>query len=372
MKLRVGRVRGIALEVKASWLLIFALVTYTLGNGYYRVLFPNWAPAVVWSFSLLASLLFFVCVVLHELGHALLAQRNGITVEAITLFLFGGVARMRREPSTPQAELQVALAGPLVSLLLTILCGLGYWYSGGMTASSLGATSTYLALINALVFFFNMVPGFPLDGGRVLRALAWYHSGDLFRATHLATTSGYGFGILLIVCGFALGLFNSLFNGFWFVLVGWFLVDAARSARARSVSQSILTGMPLARAVATDANGALDEDTSIQSLVDTRLGYNNPTPVPVLQNGRITGIVGVPEIQKISPALWPTTAVRNVMVPLETHPTAAGDQDAWETLIHMVDENMEWLVVMEQGEFLGTVSPRQLLQFAQAQGVPAG
>ncbi len=370
--MNLGRVQGIAISIHASWLLIFALVVYTLGAGYFAMLLPGWPPWQVWGYAVLSSLLFFLCVVLHELGHALVAKRQGFGVDGITLFLLGGVARMRAEPATPQAELQVALAGPAASIVLAALFGLASLALGGIEGTPpLGAITAYLAFINALVVAFNMVPAFPLDGGRTLRALLWWRIQDVARATRLASAGGKAFGILLMAGGLAFAGFGHFFNGLWFLLVGWFLTDAAASHYAQTLSQYSLAGVPLSEILEEQPN-AVSGDTTIQELVDTRLGYSSPDPVPVVHEGRIEGLVGIPEVKRIDRAAWPFTTARDAMAPVGVYAVASSEHDAWDTLVSMSERSLDWMAVFENGEFRGLVSPRRLLQYARRRQGLAG
>lgn len=370
--MRLGRVYGIPIRVHISWAIVFALVVYTLGAGYFAVLLRGWPAWLIWGCASASSVLFFVCVVVHELAHAIVARRQGIGVEGITLFLLGGVARMRSEPATPQAELKVALAGPAASIALALLAGLLQWAVGGIEGlPPVGAVAAYLAVINALVVAFNMVPGFPLDGGRTIRALIWWRIGDVARATRLATAGGKAFGILLIGAGLVLAAFGHYFNGGWFLLVGWFLTDAAASSYAQTLSQYSLAGVPLSEVLESAPNAAAADET-IQEVVDRRLGYTSPEPVPVIRDGSIEGLVGIPEIQRVARSAWPSTPIGEVMVPLHAYPVASADQDAWETLVSMSERNLDWMAVFRNGEFLGLISPRRLLQFARRRQGLAG
>lgn len=367
MRLRLGRVSGIAIDVDISWVVIFAVVTYSLGAGYFAVVFPHLPASTTWLLAICSSLLFFGSVLVHELAHSVVAQRHGIEVEGISLFLFGGVARMRREPDEPIAELKMALAGPGASIALAVLFALLYLGLGGLQSRNpLAAMCTYLALINAVVVLFNMVPAFPLDGGRVLRALIWWRTRNLPVATRISSGFGQAFGILLIGGGVLLALFGGLFNGVWFVLVGWFLTDAARGAYLQTVSQHALSGVSLAQ-LALGAETAVPGDQSVQTLVDTRLGYSAPTPVPVLLNGRVEGLVGIPEVKRIDRDRWGITALREAMVPVTAYPTAGADQDAWETLVRMNEQGIDAMVLVDEGEFRGVVSLRRLLQAARGE-----
>ena len=230
--IRLGRISGISIELSWTWFLIFGLVTWSLAIGYFPAEYPTLSPAVHLLIALVTSVLFFSSVMLHELGHAYAALREGVGVRSITLFIFGGVARLEDEPPTAGAALRVALAGPVVSVFLAIVFG-GLWLLD-QNVPWLAAPSAYLARLNFLLAAFNMIPGYPLDGGRVLQAVVWYFSGDGRRATRIAAMVGQLVAFGFIGAGIVLALNDNLFNGLWLAFIGWFLQNAAGAAATGS------------------------------------------------------------------------------------------------------------------------------------------
>jgi Zn-dependent protease len=219
---------GIPLQVDASWFIMVAWLVWSLGSGYFPSRYPGFPPAAYWVMGAMAAPLLFVCVLLHELGHALVARGYGIPVSRLILFIFGGLAQMAGEPRRPAVEFQMALAGPLVSALIAAAC---FAAAGAMPLASplhlaAAAILHYLALINAAILVFNLLPGFPLDGGRLLRAALWAWTGSFRRATRMASAVGAAFGLLLVALGVVVVLKGS-WGGLWYVFLGWFLRNAA-------------------------------------------------------------------------------------------------------------------------------------------------
>ena len=229
---------GIPFHADASWLVIVALLTWSLAGGYFPSHYPSLPAALHWAMGLAASLLLFVCVLLHELGHALTARRCGIPVAGIVLFIFGGVAQLAREPRRPAVELAVTLAGPLVSVLLAAAC---FWLAAAIPIRShwqlvAAAIARYLAVINTGILLFNLLPGLPLDGGRILRAALWGWTGDLRAATRIASLIGTLLGFGLMGLGILVLLRGAWVGGAWYLILGRFLRQAARLSAVPSTS----------------------------------------------------------------------------------------------------------------------------------------
>ena len=230
------RVFGIPIHIDRSWFVIVLLVTWTLSSGYFPSRYPGLPGMNYWVMGGVAALLLFVCVLLHELGHSLVAKGYGIPVARVTLFIFGGVAQMASEPQRPRVELMIALAGPLVSVVIAIAC---FYLATTMTVETVGqvvafAIVKYLAMINTVILVFNLLPGFPLDGGRVLRAALWAWTGSLRRATRMASLVGAGFGIALMALGVWAIVRGSWIGGMWYILLGFFLRNAAHASYQRA------------------------------------------------------------------------------------------------------------------------------------------
>jgi Zn-dependent protease len=309
--IQLARVFGVRIGVDVSWFIVLFLIIWSL-SGYYGDLFPG-EEGKSFTLAVVSALLFFLSVVLHELGHAVVAMRNGIGITGIDLWLFGGVAKMQRDTDSPGVEFRVAIAGPVVTLLIVLACfGAGSaianaedMLSGSrFETGAFGATVavlSYLAFINAVLLVFNLIPGFPLDGGRIARAIAWWRTGDRTKATRFAARLGRGFAFLLMALGVLLFLQGSLVGGIWLVFVGMFLNQAARSAEVQTAMTSRLEGLRVAD-VMDDEPVAVPEGLSLERALDEFfLRYRWPWFPVVDAGGHLTGLVsresveGVPE-----------------------------------------------------------------------------
>jgi len=227
---RIAKIGRVSIQIDGSWVIVFALVTWSLAVSYFPQQYRGWSPFLYWSLGLATSLLFFAAVLGHELAHSLVALWQGIEVESITLFIFGGVARIREEMKSPLTEILLAFAGPLASLTFSAFFAFVWAFGRLFMAPPLAALARYLFIINGMVALFNLIPGFPLDGGRILRAGVWWLTGDLRGATRLASGVGQGVAFLLIFVGVWSLFRGDLGNGLWLVFIGWFLRDAAGSS----------------------------------------------------------------------------------------------------------------------------------------------
>jgi len=237
----IGRLFGISIKLHFSWFFIFALVTWALVAGYFPAVYPDWNLTTSIITGIITSLLFFGSVLLHELMHSVVAQASGIPVKSITLFIFGGVAQITEEPKEPKTELKIAFAGPLTSILLGGIFWL-IWFTVPATFEYVIAVAFWLGWINLVLGGFNLLPGFPLDGGRVLRSILWWRSGNLRRATKWASNAGRGISFLFIFGGIWLIFSGLWFNGLWLAFIGWFLGNAAVGSYRQLTLQQMLQG----------------------------------------------------------------------------------------------------------------------------------
>src|SRR3989440_1484474 len=238
---RIGNIAGIDIDINVSWIIILVLLTVSLATGWFPQLYPRWSTATYWLIAFLSSLLLFVSVLLHELAHSLVARRRGLPVKSITLFIFGGVSNIEREPTSPAIEFQMALVGPLTSLVIGVICLLLQLPLQGSN-SPLEGILFYLAVSNLLLGVFNLIPGFPLDRGRVLHSIVWRLTGNLRQATRVASLAGQFIAYLFILLGSWLFFAGSRVNGLWFGFIGWFLLSAAKSANTQVMLTSVLRG----------------------------------------------------------------------------------------------------------------------------------
>jgi len=295
--LQIFRVAGIPVRVDPSWLVVFGLISWSLAAGYFPHVLPEATTTAAWTHGVVAALLLFVSVFLHELSHALVALEHGVPVSGIRLHVFGGVSELEAEPPTPRAELLIAIVGPLTSFVIAALCyGVGRAVDGPPWVSAL---TGYLAAVNFLVGIFNLAPGFPLDGGRLLRAMLWWASGRQSWATLWASRAGSAFAFVMIAIGLLRALRGEIIGGLWFAFIGLFLHQAARASRELIVIRERLEGVRVADvmspvdapiAEAPPARDAVTPDASAWHAF-VKLGRGEGAQVPVVAGGRLVGIV---------------------------------------------------------------------------------
>lgn len=362
-RLRLCRVSGIAIKVDASWFLVAALVTWTLAVG----LFPRdhlGLPALAaWTMAVFAALGVFKSIVLHELGHALMARRMGLRIRSITLFIFGGLAEMEDEPRTARAEFLVAVAGPAVSIavaLLSLLAGLACGLIPLPYADLAAEVCFYVAWANALLIAFNAIPAFPLDGGRVLRALVWAATSDMRRATRLCSLLGQGFGFLLIGGGVALAYWTgSLLAGAWTAVLGWFLRRAASLSWKQLLLRQALEGERVEDFMRRDPI-SVSPSLSVAELVEGYVARFHHTMFPVLQGERLIGCVTTRRLREIPKEEWCRRSVASLLEAPSPENSISPQTAALHALQRMSSRSR--LMVVEGDRLVGIVSMRDLLR----------
>jgi len=359
-KLKLGRILGIPVGLHWTWFLIFGLVTWSLALGYFPAEHPHLSATAYWILGAVTSLLFFGSVLLHELGHSVVALRNQIPVRGVTLFIFGGVAQIEREPKTPGAEFRIAIAGPLTSLVLAAGFG-GLWWLDRMVPY-LAAPSVWLMRINLMLAVFNLIPGFPLDGGRVLRAVAWKVSGSFHRATQIASTSGQ-----LVAFGFiGLGIFTmvggNFFNGLWLAAIGWFLQNAAATSYAQANMQQLLHGVTAAQVMTSECS-LIPEQTLLRQLVEEQVLTGGRRCFLVAENGRLLGLLTLTDVAKVPRADWAETTAGQVMVPWERTIRVQPETTLLAALKAMDDANVNQVPVVEGDRIIGVLSRERVLHY---------
>ncbi len=353
---------GFRVKADVSWLFLATLVTLSLAGGYFPQKYPGFAAAIYWWMAIVGAIGLFASILFHELCHSLVARRYGMPIRGITLFIFGGVAEMEEEPPTAQAEFLMAVAGPVSSAALaagfyalTVMAEVG-----GAPASVSGVTD-YLALINLLLAVFNLVPAFPLDGGRMLRAVLWRWRGDIRWATRIASNAGSAFGFLLM----AYGLFNILggawFAGLWFGLIGLFVRAAAAGSYMQLRTRQFFEGEAVRRFMIADPVSVPAEVTVAQLVEDYVYGHYHEL-FPVTEESRLVGCVGVREIKQLPRDRWNLTSVREIMAPCDETNTIAPDEDAVRALSLMRRTGNSRLMVVENGRLVGLVTLKDLLR----------
>jgi Zn-dependent protease/predicted transcriptional regulator len=358
---RVARIAGIEVRVDSSWVVIALLITYSMYQQVSRVYQDISAGEAVWI-GVLATVLFFGSVLVHELAHALVAQARGIRVQDITLFLFGGATRARVDSRGPGDEFLIALVGPLTSGLLAGLFGLAASLGRDALSRPLAGTLGYLAWTNLLLAGFNLVPGFPLDGGRLLRAAIWKATGSLGRATRVASLSGQAVGWLLVAAGVGWLLAGDLAGGIWFAFIGWFLVQAARSSYQELQLQQLLAGVEAEEVMAGDLV-RIPPELSLQQAVDDYFMRYDHSGFPVQEQGRTIGLLTLRGVRRVPRDQWPTHRVRDHMVPLGDQVVVAPDARMDGVVGKLQDSEANRVLVAQDGEVVGIITPTDLTRW---------
>jgi Zn-dependent protease/CBS domain-containing protein len=367
---RLFRLLGIPIFIHPSWLIVLALLTLSLAGGYPDMLqeaFPGEAPRVPWyaswAMGLITAAAFFTCILLHELGHALVARARGVPIRGITLFLFGGVAEIEDEPPSPGTEFLMAVAGPAVSACLVAVLGvLALVGSAAGWPHPVVLVLGCLAALNSVVLVFNLVPAFPLDGGRVLRALLWAVTGSLRRSTYWASAAGQAFSWLLVGWGLIQLFTGDWLGGIWIAVIGLFLNAAARGAYEQLLVRQALQGEPIRRFMNPEPI-AVAPSLDLRTWVNDYVYRYHRKAFPVVSGGRLEGVITTGSLAQVPRAEWPEHTVGEVMGRELRAVTVAPDADALEALARMRQTGSSRLLVAEGDRLVGTLTLRDLLQF---------
>jgi Zn-dependent protease/predicted transcriptional regulator len=360
---RVARIFGIDIEIHPSWFLIIAFLSYALSVGLFPARYPEWSTATYWIVGTASALLLFVTVLLHELAHALVAIRRGLPVPRITLFIFGGVSHLARQPASAGEEFQIAAAGPAMSFLVALVTGAAAFLIGPLN-EQIEAILFYLAIVNILLGVFNLLPGFPLDGGRVLRSIIWRRSGSFRKATRVAAGVGELFGYALLGLGLFVLLGGHLFDGIWLMVIGWFLLMAARGEAAGSQLEGILRRLTARDLMRTDFPTAVPGQP-LSTVVDEQMVGQGERAVVVATDGAVLGILTVNDVRRVPRVQWPYTPARSVMTPRERVVTVEAHTPANEILTLLGERALNQVPVLEDGRMVGLVTRREILERLQ-------
>ncbi len=356
------RIAGIDVGIHYTWVLAFALVTWTLAEGYFPTTFPGWGAGTYWLVGAVSAVALFTSVLVHELSHSFIALARGQGVHSITLFIFGGVSNLKGEARRASDEFLVAVVGPLTSF---VLAGL-FWAIRRAVAPAdtpLGATLDYLAFINLLLGGFNLLPGFPLDGGRVLRSIVWGATGSVRRATQVASYVGQAFGLGLVLWGLFGVLSGQILSGLWTAFIGWFLNSAAESSRTEQALQENLAGIKVAQ-VMDPSPPITSPRTSVYDFVFQHVLREGERAVLVMDEDQLVGIVTVTDAGGLPQEQWPSTQVSRVMTrpPLRTVQSGAALSAALELL---VDGRFNQVPVVDRDRVVGLITRAGVLQYLQ-------
>ncbi len=361
--LRIGKIAGIDIYIHVSWIIILVLLTVSLATGWFPQLYPGWSTATYWVIGFISSLLLFVSVLLHELAHSLVARRRGLPVKNITLFIFGGVSNIEQEPKSPGIEFQMAVVGPLTSLLIGIVCFLLQLPLRG-TNSPLEGVLFYLAVTNLLLGVFNLIPGFPLDGGRVLRSIVWKITGSMRQATRAASITGQVIAYLFILLGVWLFFTGNILNGIWLGFIGWFLLSAAQSANSQVMLASVFRGVTVGE-VMNPTPTTVPANISLQHLVDAYFLPGGLRYALVMQADHLVGLITLSDIRHIPREQWEQVLVSYAMIPVERLHVVSPQQSLSEVLPLMAGHDVNQLPVVQNGALVGIVSRDAIVHYLE-------
>jgi Zn-dependent protease/CBS domain-containing protein len=359
---RVFSIGGIDIYVNWSWIIAIAIVTWSVGD-FFHATFPAWSTGTAYVLGFVSGLLLFATVLIHELAHSFTARANGLPVNTITLFIFGGVSNLTREPQTPRIEFLVAIAGPLTSLVLSGVFYVLYLALRG-TSTELGAVLGYLASVNLILAIFNLIPGFPLDGGRVLRSIVWGVTGNLRRATHIASNIGDGFGYLFIIAGLLEAFVGGdVVAGIWLAFIGWFLHNAATASYQQALMDRVLLGVEV-RTVMDAAPVGVGPSVPVSEAVE---GYMMPRGTRALPvngpDGSLLGLLTLADVQRVPRGQWDTTPAGSIMIPADGLRTTVPDAGLRDALALMAEHNFNQLPVVANGRVVGMLNRGHVLQW---------
>ena len=358
----LGRIFGIQFRIHYSWFIIFVLITVSLSWQYFPYTYPAWSSLTYWLIGIATSLLFFTSVVAHELAHSLVGRANGIPMRSITLFLFGGVAHMAREASRHRAEFWMALAGPLASLAIGGLFFLLYILLQEIN-EPIAALSFWLARINAVLAVFNLIPGFPLDGGRVFRSLLWRFSGNYQRATRVAVEVGRGVGYLFIAAGVILMFIyrGNWFNGLWLAFIGLFLSYMATASYRQAQWQAALQGIRVADVMTTTCP-VISLDMTISQVIQGYIFTSGHRCFLVTDGGELRGILTLQNIKSVDQKEWYAKSVGNAMTPAERLKVTRPDEEVLSVIEQMEGYGLSQMPVVSDGRITGLIDRDDVLR----------
>lgn len=363
--IKLGHIFGIEIGLHYSWLIIAVLISLSLA-AYFSNAHPDWSSGVIWAMAIFTAVLFFVAIILHELSHALVARMNDLPVRSITLFALGGVAQIEKESPSAKVEFWMAIAGPITSAVIGFICLSLAWATGWTTGiepeTPLLAILVWLGYINIALAVFNMIPGFPMDGGRVLRAVIWWITGNAARATRGASVTGQIIAFGFIILGLFSFFSGSGFGGLWIAFIGWFLLNAAKATYLQSEVTEGLRGV-FVRDLMRRECPVIESRTDLQTLVDEHLLKTGERCFIVTENDETVGLITPHEIKNIERRMWAFKTAADVMKPIEEIHVVKPETPASEALEIIGREDVNQLPVISGGRLEGIISRERILRY---------
>jgi Zn-dependent protease len=364
----IGRFFGITVKLHWSWFIIVFLITWMLATDYFPSIqeYENWSTATRWVLGLVTSILFFASVLAHELAHSLVAKADGLKVSAITLFFFGGVSQLTEEPKSPGKEFRMAMAGPGTSLAIAGACW-GIFFATQDQVSMATGMALWLGYMNTVLAGFNLIPGFPLDGGRVLRSVIWWRSHNLRRSTRIASIIGRVFGYLFIFGGIALIFTPWYATGLSLLLIGWILENAAAASYRQVALQALLQGHKVSEVMTQDCQ-VVPSTLTLDQLVNDYILVSGRRCYPVVDYGRALGLVTTQDVRAIDRKLWPVRTVRDIMTPIDRMRQARLDDDLSSVMYLLTEPDVNQVPVLQDSNVVGMVWRDNLIAFVHLRG----
>jgi len=367
-RLKLFKLLGFEVRLDLSWIFIAILVVWSLSEGYFPYFYQDLSTQTYWLMGLVGALGLFISIIVHEFAHSLVARQYGMSMKGITLFIFGGVAEMGDEATSPKGEFLMAIAGPITSI---VLAALFYWGAilgrASLWSTPIFGVLQYLGFINAILAGFNLLPAFPLDGGRVLRSILWAAKDNLKWATRISSNIGVGFGLLLAFLGILQIVRGNFVGGMWWVLIGMFLQGAARMSYQQILTRQVLEGEPISRFMRRDPQ-TVPSSLSVKDLVENYIYSHHYKMFPVMDDGKLLGYVTTKQVQEIPRDEWDRHTVREIYLPASPENTISPDADAAQALSQMKNIGASRLLVTEGDRLRGIISLKDLMEFLSLKG----
>lgn len=359
---RLMQIKGIPLEINISWLMAFFLFSITLAQAYFPGIVDGLSKQAYWAAGIITTLLVFASVLIHEFGHSLIAIKEGIPIKKITLFIFGGIAQMESEPTNPATEFKITAAGPLTSLLIAFITG-GLNYLFLPRGQIISESIFFVARLNLYMAIFNLIPAFPLDGGRLFRSIVWHFGKNMLKATRVAVALGsilsfaaMGFGLIII-------FFQGDLWGLWLVFMGWMIYQAGQSSYSQLIYKETFSGMKVSALMSTVLQ-TISPDATLNELAEHFLQYKFGA-FPVVYGSTTHGLVSLQNMREIPRDKWAETRVSRILTPLKETLILRPDTDATEVMIKMASQNTGRALIMENGDLVGLLSRTDMMRFIQ-------
>ncbi len=359
-QINLGRVFGIRIGLHYSWFIIAFLIVFSL-SAQFHASNPEWGDGLILTLAVSTAILFFVSLLVHELAHSVVAKSRGLPVREITLFALGGVSQIEKEPTSAKMEFWMAFVGPLTSACIGLFC-LALSRLSGTTSSPIPVMVSWLGYINLALAGFNMIPGYHLDGGRILRALIWWRTGDVERSTRMASSAGQVVAFIFIGFGILQFFEGAGINGLWIAFIGWFLLQAARESYLQVGLKRAIEGVTAGHVMTSDCP-TIDGNLNVQHFVEEHLLTTGRRCFVILENGVVAGLVTPHEVKQVARARWPFTTLHDIMRPLEQMRTVTPETPLTSALEMMGREDLNQVPVVSGGRLAGVLSRAQILSF---------